>query len=137
MPTAVLSDEEKNRIRYHTGYLVVDPVASIQLGVPRASQPMFLVESAMNSIPEHAVGMVRKFIGIIDGIEDKLVECMERFAASALGEITLRDNEADMLEREYARWARRLADILGVPLNPFCERFRGIGSSLNIPVQHA
>jgi len=68
-----------------------------------------------------------------------------RFKAMKLGEITLRtgpqDNEIDMLEREYYRWAQRLADVLGCPLNIFSERFRYGGGSMgprpmNIPVRN-
>lgn len=135
MATALLSEEEKARILHHTGYVLTDPVASIQLGVPRASQPMFLVMSQFNRIPEAAVGLIRNYIAILDGIEAKLIEAMDRFAASKLGEITLRDNETSMLEGEYARWAKRLADDLGVPLNPYSERFRGgTTTSLSVPV---
>jgi hypothetical protein len=136
MPSAValLSEEEKDRILHHLGYVLTDPVASIQLGVPRASQPMFLVLSQFNRIPDHAVGLIRKYLAILDRIEDLLVDAMDRFAAKELGEITLRDNETDMLENEYARWARRLADDLGVPLNPFAARLWGGKASLSIPV---
>lgn len=137
MPTAVLSEDEKNRIRHHLGYLITSPVSSIQLGVPRASQPMFLVETAMNSIPEAAVGQVRKYVAVLDGLEDRLIEAVERFAASRLGDIDLRDNETDMIEKEYARWAKRLADDLGVPLNAYSERFRFAGGvPMNLPVTH-
>jgi len=68
-----------------------------------------------------------------------------RFKAMKLGEITLRtgpqDNEIDMLEREYYRWAQRLADVLAVPLNIYSERFRygaamGGPRPLNVPVRH-
>lgn len=135
MPTAVLTDEEKGRILHHTGYVLTDPVASIQLGIPRASQPMFLVQAQMERIPLAHVGLIRRYISILDMLEDKLVEATERFAAEKLGEITLRDNETQMLEGEYTRWAKRLADDLGVPLNPYCERFRAgaVGLPINVP----
>ena len=131
---ATLSDEEKFRILHHTGYILTSPVASIQLGIPRASQPMFLVQAQMERIPQPAVGIIRKYIAIMDQIEDKLFDAMDRFEAKELGEITLRDDETTMLEKEYCRWARRLADDLGVPLNPFSERFRMLGMSVNIPI---
>lgn len=137
MANAVLTEEEKNRIRHHLGYLVTEPASSIQLGYPRASQPQFLVELSMNRIPEQAVGQIRRYVGILDKTEDRLFEAQERLAASALGEITLREDETDQLEREYARWARRLADDLGVPLNIYSERFRSGGMMpINIPVAH-
>lgn len=137
MTLAILSEQEKNSIRHHTGYLVVAAVTSIQLGFPRASQPMFLLESALNSLPETAVGQIRKYVAILDQLENQLVDAVSRFAAQKVGEITLRDNETDMIEGEYSRWAKRLADDLGIPLNIYSERFRG-GSggkaSLNVSI---
>jgi hypothetical protein len=133
--SAVLTEDEKNRIRHHGGYLLTNPVSSIQLGFPRASQPQFLVESAMNNLPEAAVGQIRRYISILDTIEDQLVDATLRFKAKKLAEIELRDNETDMLEREYSRWAKRLYDDLGCPLNIYSERFRaGGGASINVPV---
>jgi hypothetical protein len=99
---------------------------------------MFLVELAMNNIPENAVGIIRNYIAIMDTIEQRLVDAQTRFAASKLGEITLREDEPERIEAEYSRWAKRLADDLGVPLNRFAERF-GAGSGpgpMNIPRMH-
>jgi hypothetical protein len=135
---AVLQEEEKARIRHHLGYLNVQPAASIQLGFPAASQPLFLVESAMNKIPETAVGIIRKTVSILDNIEDRLVDALDRLQAEKLSDVTLRADEHDALEREYVRWAKRLADDLGAPLNAYSERFRhGMAqASLSVPVQH-
>jgi hypothetical protein len=137
MPNAVLGEEEKHRIRHHTGYTMLDPVPSIQLGVRALGQPQFLLELAMNRIPDTAVGQIRRYVAILDQIEDTLVDAQSRMAAEKLGEITLRADEADALEREYSRWAKRLADDLGVPLNVFSERFRaGGGMSISATVSH-
>lgn len=133
---AVLTELEKNRIRHHLGYLVTAPVASIQLGVPRASEPQFLVEFSMNSIPVDAIGQVRRWVAILDSTEETMVDAQSRLAAKRVGNIEMREDELDSLEREYRRWAQRLADDLGVPLNIYSERFRGGLGSLNIPVAH-
>lgn len=133
---AVLTELEKNRIRHHLGYLVTQAAASISLGVPRASQPAFLVEFAMNSIPVDAIGQVRRWVAILDTTEETMVDAQSRLAAKRVGNIEMREDELDSLEREYLRWARRLADDLGVPLNVYSERFRGSAGSLNIPVAH-
>jgi hypothetical protein len=118
--------------------LVVDPIVSIQLGVPRASQPQFLVEASLNNLPQEAVDLVRERIAVLDGIEAKLIEAQTRLAANRLGEIELREDEPGQLEREYRRWAQRLADLLGVPLNIYSERFRfgGATAPLNLSVMH-
>lgn len=144
MSNAVLTEEEKARVRHHTGYTLLDPVPSITLGVRALGQPQFLLELALNRVPETAIGIIRNYIAILDGIEAQLVDAQSRFPADKLGEITLRGRgaagmeEPERLEVEYGRWARRLADDLGVPLNPYSERFRsGMGTSpLSVPVIH-
>lgn len=120
---ATLTEDEKARIRHHCGYPLISPVSSIQLGVPAASQPMFLLEHAMNLIPETAVGIIRNYVAILDTIEQRLIDSQTRFSAEKLGEITLRADEPERIEAEYTRWAKRLADDLGCPLNPFSDRF--------------
>lgn len=133
--STTFTETEKDRVRHHLGYLLTTPVTSIVMGFPRATQPMFLVESALNNVPEHAANQIRQYIAVLDGIEAKLVEAQDYMVAERLGEITIREDHADKLEREYARWARRLADDLGVPLNAYSERFRAGGiSPLNLSV---
>lgn len=123
MANAVLSDEEKARIRYHMGYLQTDPVTSIQLGVPAASQPMFLVEGQMNRIPTTAIGYIRRCLAVMDNIDNRLIDALDRLQARKVEGIELREDETDALEREYYRWAQRLSDNIGAPLNPYSERF--------------
>lgn len=141
MPTiAVLTEDEKARVRMHLGYFSLNSAPAIGLGLPRADQSLFLVEIAMNQIPDTAIGLVRERIAILDNIEQRLVGAMDRMKAEKLGEITLRADETDALEREFVRWATRLADLLACPLNPYSERFRaGAGGgprSMNIAVRN-
>lgn len=132
-----LDAREKERARYHLGYLAVAPAASIQYGIPRPIQTMFLVETALNNLLEEATDRVRRILKILDDTEVRLVECQERLAASALDALKLRENEPDLLEREYVRWALRLADILGCPIYPYSTRFRAFSGTKagSIPVR--
>ena len=132
-----LDAAEKERARYHLGYLGVQPAASIQLGIPRPLQTVFLVESALSNVIEEAFPRVRKILRIMDDVECKLCEAQDRLAAKRLDALELRDNEPDQLEREYTRWGQRLADVLGVPLYPYSSRYRNIGgvASGSIPVR--
>ncbi len=114
-----LTNEERERVRYHLGYLSTAPAPSIQLGVPRATQALFLVESAMNNLLPEAEPRVRQVLSILDGIEAKLVESQERLAATKVGEIELNGSEGELLDREYSRWRSRLARHLGVYVNPY------------------
>lgn len=134
--TAVLSDEEKKRILYHMGYMNLLVAPSIQLGVPAASQTSFLVHSAMERIPVAAIGTVRRIVAQLDNIETKLMEAPDFLVASDLGELSVRENYPELLEQEYVRWARRLSDTLGAPLNPYSNRFLGGKAPINLPVAH-
>lgn len=136
-----LTASEKERVRYHLGYLNVEPSAAIALGFPRASQAGFLVEQAMERLMEPTVGRVSQLLSVLDRIEGQMIEALQRLQAQQLGELKLRNSndeptEQDLLEREYVRWAQRLADNLGVPLNVYSERFRELGSGggVNVPV---
>ncbi len=132
------TDPEKERIRYHLGYLEVQPAASIQFGVPRPIQTIFLVETAMNNILQVAEDRIRRIVGVMDGIEDQLIDAQARLAAIQLDELHLREDEPDKLEKEYVRWGCRLADTLGVPIYPYSTRYRnGMGVVAgSIPVRN-
>ena len=133
----MFDNSEKERIRYHLGYLNVQPAASISFGIPVPIQTMFLVESAMNNVLPSAEDRVRKILTILDKIECRLVDAQEYLVTSKVDEIELRENHPDLLEKEYCRWAARLSDELGAPLYPGATKFKslfgtGIGS---IPVR--
>lgn len=135
-----LNPQDKERVRYHLGYQSVEPAASIQLGFPRGAQPQFLVEAALERVMAPAVPRIYELLGILDGIERQMVDALKRLKAQQLGELKLRNSneeatEQDLLENEYLRWAQRLADHLGVPLNVYAARFQGLaGGGINTPV---
>lgn len=132
-----LTDGEKQRIRYHLGYPALTDAASVAFGVPTMNQTNFLVESALTRLLEPSLEQVRKIVNVMDGVESKLIDAQERLAATKLEELTLRENEPDMLEAEYRRWGYRLADIVGAPIYPFSLRYKaggGGGGAGMIPV---
>lgn len=134
----MLQIPEKERIRYHLGYPEMGQAASLQFGVPIPVQTMFLLENAMNLILPEAEGRVRQLITIMDGIEQKLIDAQDRLAADQLEELKLRADEPGQLEREYTRWGYRLAEVLGVPVYAYSQRYRyGLGTAAgSIPVRH-
>lgn len=130
------NESEKERIRYHLGYLSVQPAASLQFGQPRPIQTLFLVEQAMNNILVVAENRVRRYINILDDIECKMVEGQDYLVANRLDSLEIREKHIDQLETEYYRWAGRLADILGVPLYPYSTRFKNRNMPGTIPVRN-
>jgi len=131
-----LTDEERQRVRYHLGYPSVQPAASISFGLPRPQQTLFLVESAMNLLMPVAENEVRRIIGVMDGVECRLIDAQDRLAAKQIDQLTLRENEPGQLELEYQRWGFRLADTLGVPVYGYSTKYRREGKSFagSIPV---
>ena len=137
MATATLTEEEKNRIRYHLGIPLTNPVASIQLGFPASSQQAFLAEHAMELIPESAISVIRMLIAKCDASDAGVFESQDRLVAKAVDEVDLNPDEAVLRRREYRYWVQRLADNLGVPLNAFAAAFQSGGPMpLNVPVIH-
>lgn len=133
---AALTNEEKSRIRYHLGYLASGFAASLQYGLPRPQQTVFMLEDAMTGlVEEHACNRVRHILSTLDEIENKLRCATDALIASELGDLKLRDNHPDLLEKEYDRWSSRLADIFGIPKYAFSQRTRrGKGPGSNVPV---
>ena len=133
----VFTDQEKEQILYHLGYLETSPAASLTFGQPRPIETLFLVESAINLVvSEFAGNRIRRILNVLEGVECRLVAAQDRLAAKSVDNLVLNEGEPDKLEREYYRWAGRLADVLGVPLYFYSERFkqaRGMGAG-SIPV---
>lgn len=125
-----LDESDRVRVRYHLGYLNVEPVISIQLGFPSAQQAQFLVETAMDRIIPQAIPRVLAMLGTLDCIEGQMIDALKRLKVQQVSEVKMRNSneeatEQDLLEREYERWAMRLANMLGVPWNPYAKRFAG------------
>ncbi len=127
---AALTDQDKERIRYHTGYMETSFAASLQLGIPRPVQTVFLLENGMGLLTEvNAVARVRCILDVLDGIEKQMVLATKTAGTARVGNVEMRGAKAgethgDLLEREYVRWAGRLADVFGIPLYPYSARFR-------------
>ena len=130
---------EKGKVRYHLGYPQVGEAASIQMGIPATTQTAFLLEYAFDHLMDDAVERVRALLGKLDATEQNLFDSQERLAAAQLGNLVLRsakarESEGDALEREYIRWARRLAEIFGTTANPYAQRFRNASGASSIPI---
>jgi hypothetical protein len=141
----LFSLQDRARIRMHLGYPSVELAASVQLGLPSATQPLYLVENAMDLVLPEAADQIRQTVEVMDSILAQLVDANRRLKAMSVDEITLRTGtdptEQDKLWEQYGNWATILSDQLGAPINPFSARFRtlglaGYGVSGLIPVIH-
>lgn len=135
----MLNDQEKERVRYHLGYMGTSfggagAAASLSFGMARPVQTMFLVEQAIQTLltNPYAVERARKILCNLDRLEEQLMAATCQLGVESIGNIKMRgaargETHTDLLEREYVRWAKRLADLLGVPLYAYSDRFRGHG----------
>jgi len=128
-------DATKERIRYHLGYMNVQVGSGLSFGLPIPIQTLFVVDFAMNRMIAAGEPRVIQILDVMDKIECRLIESTTRLAASSLGDLKLRDDEPDKLEREYCRWGMRLAGQLGCPIYAYSERYAKYSRGGNIPVQ--
>lgn len=129
---------EKERIRYHLGYLNVQPAASLQFGQVSPIQTLFMVDSAMEKVLPEGENRIRKMLSHMDRIECEMMEGIDFLPANRTEGVEIRREHIDDLEKEYYRWATRLAGQLGVPLYYYAEKFRlgRSGSITNVRVKN-
>jgi len=130
-----ITDEEKVRIRHHMGYLNASEMSSFVLGTPAGVETQFLIESAMNRVLVAAVPLLRQLIAELDCTEAQLADARKRMKASAIGNIQINPEETKQLRNHYEEWRGKLANLLGVPVNPF-DKLNAGGAGLNVPVMH-
>lgn len=125
MATA-LSEEEKERIRFHLGYMETNFAASLQFGIPRPVQTIFLLEQAMVQLQgPYAIQRCRAVLAKIDCVDDQLLDPgVALLYAKKLGELELREGDAgksstDLIRKEMLWHIKSLADLLGVPIYPY------------------
>ena len=110
--------------------------ASIQLGFPAGSQPLFLVEDAFQRLTEGGESSVRRDLCECESIENQISDARSRFKATKLGNLTVNHQETTLLRREMDYWVLRLASDLGVVQNPYAafEYQNGLGGGYNARV---
>lgn len=130
------SDAEVGRIMHFLGYPFWRALAaSVQLGYPAATQPMFLVLDSMKRMDPAGVVNIRKDLCQLEAIEAQMGQARGRMAVAAVGEVKMRENETAMLRDELIFWQRRLADDFGVVFNPYSQMdYLGMPGSMNAKV---
>lgn len=136
-----LNEQEKVKVRHHTGYLNVQAAQTFVLGTPAAVETQFIIEGAMDRVLAEAIPEVRRHLQILDGIEEQMIQNFELVQVQSLGEIqvnsTGRDREQRQLIQVYDRWVDSLCNLLGVARNPFDKRKGALGTGgINVSVQN-
>jgi hypothetical protein len=118
-----LTTQDKERCRYHLGYINARVAPAMAMGMIRLMQTQFLVEATFETLLEESVPRVLSILEIMDNIEKQQVNALMRIKASKLDTLTLRDDEHERLDKEYAKWGYKLANILGCMPYPFSQRY--------------
>jgi hypothetical protein len=131
------SEKEKGRIRHFLGYPSwSNMAASIQLGFPAGSQPLYILEQAFNRLLPDGEASVRTDLCECESIEMQLASARKRFRAQQLGNLKANLKETHQLRDELVFWQRRLADDLGVPFNPYSSMgYKGMPGGMNASVE--
>lgn len=135
---AVLTEEDKSRIRMHMGYPDVRAAASFTVGFPATIETAFLIEKAMNEVRFGALPTLRRILDVLDSFDEIDVEDVEVHVASKVGEIEINNKEHQVIDSRYDKWLGRLENLLCVSRNPFDKRFASGGyDGVNRPVVHS
>jgi hypothetical protein len=119
---ATFTEQDKDRVLHFLGYPNWIALSqSIMLGYPAASQPLFLVYDAFMRISQGGAESVLVDLCECESIEAQLRDARTRFKARTVGNIDLNMAETSMLRDELKYWTKRLADDLGVVVNPYSQ----------------
>lgn len=118
--TNPLTQQERSRVKHFLDYPDWEALAaSIHLGFPASSQPMYLVEGAYDRLTQGGIDSVRKDLCQLEAIENQIGSSRGRMKAEQLGTLKMNLKEASQLRQELVWWALVLANDLGVGPNPF------------------
>lgn len=123
-----LLDADKERARYHLGYMQVVSASSFAFGLPQVVETQFMFENALGRLQVNAE---RRFVSILDKLDEiecRLFRSSEELFAKRAGDLEPNLSQPDDVERELVRWACQLAQMLGVAPYPFSERFKSLSS---------
>ena len=116
------------------GYLNVEASQTFVLGIPAAVQTQFVIEGAMNRILPQAVGIFVDYLDRMDCIECELYGGVDLASVSVIAEIQVRPDRRKELAGYYKIAQQGLANMLGIPPNPFDQREWLQGCTLNVSV---
>lgn len=120
----MLTDQDIGRARYHLGYMDVVIASSFAFAIPQATQVQFMFENAIRRVQVGAEPRVIQLLDMLDEIECGLFQASKDLFAKRVEGLEPNLDQPTDIEREYVRWACRLADIIGITPYPYSERFK-------------
>ena len=133
------TEDEKASARHHLGYLQVTAAQTFVLGVPAAVQTQFMIEGALVRVLPSGEKKFRALLCRLDEIECEVFGGIDLASVESVDEIKVSADRLKELAKYYV-WAQTsLANLLGVPPNPWDMRplvqAAGAGG-VNVGVNH-
>lgn len=130
-----LSEQEKVQIRDLLGFPNVSSAATFALGLPATTETAFIIEKAMDLVPEASLPLVRAHMARLATIDAQSMDDLELLAINGLGDITVRSDEQEALDKRRRYWRGRLCNALAVFPNPFDQAEAASGGVGNVRVR--
>jgi hypothetical protein len=121
-----LSAANIQRARKHLGYMQVRSASSYAFGIPQLTTLQYMFEDAITRILPEAEADAIELLDRLDCIDKALFKSHGDLFAKRVEGLEINLGQPDALELEYARWAQRLGDMLGVMPYPMAPRFKSL-----------
>jgi hypothetical protein len=129
-----ITEDEKSRARHHLGYLEVEAAQTFVLGVPAALQTTFMIEGALNRLTPTGAQRFRELLCRLDAVENQVFCGIDLADVEKLDSIDVNRKRLGELAQYYKIAQQGLANLLGVPANPWDAREWLMGGIVNVPV---
>lgn len=122
-----LTTEEIEAVAYHLGYPNTERAPGLPGSFATSGPMAWAFQSAVTNLKVGSEPFVRRCIEELQCIEDQMSSSRRELGVKRVGniELDMRDAEAE-LEVQYINWADKLADALGVPVNPLSQHHNHI-----------
>lgn len=132
---SILTDEEKVRIRHAMGYLNVQEASTFVLGVPAAVQTQFMIEGAWDKVLPAASTILRRMLCRCEEVEAEVFGGLDLAQVTQVSEIQVNPKRLMELAKHYRLAQESIANLLGVPPNPYDMRsWLRTGGGMSVPV---
>lgn len=132
--SAVISENDKVRARFHLGYLNVEQAQTFVLGIPAAVQTTYMIEGALNRILPQALDKFIELLDRLDCVECELWGGMDLASVNKIAEIEVNPTRRKELAGYYQVARQGLANLLGIIPNPYDQREWLQGAPINVSV---
>lgn len=122
----MLSQADKERVYYHLSYSALSLPTELSLGDPTAvTQQRWILDRHLLEFRESAEPLLIRTLDRLDCIERDMDKVRSAIVVRKSGQTEFRDDAIDLLEIQYKRFVRRLADQLSAQVNPVSNEVQG------------